>query len=347
MSLLSGISDFFGLDIGTSALRLVQLRGVGRVKTLQRYASMPIDTKLVSSDANADQQKLASTIASFISDAKVTTKNVAVGLPSSRVFTTVVDMDKLAPDELAKSIMLQVDSLIPTPLAESKIDWAMIGESPVAKDKVEILLSSVPNNFIEKRLDMLEAIGLNVIAFEPDSMAVSRSNVPADMREPVMVVDVGSLSTDLIITVDDIPHLTRGISTGTAAIVQSAAQNLNIDKQQAEQFVFKFGMSKEKLEGQIFNSIVNTVDLLVNDIDKSIKYFHTRYPNKKLDRIIVTGDASSLPEFPLYIANKFGVPVEIGNAWRNVSYPVDQQNELLAISNQFGVAAGLAERAIE
>ena len=58
----------------------------------------------------------------------------------------------------------------------------------------------------------------------------------------------------------------------------------------------------------------------------------------------MTGGASALPEFPLYIANKFGLNVEIGNAWRNVSFPANRQNELLAASNHFGVAAGLAER---
>lgn len=347
MGLISGISDFFGLDIGTSALRLVQLKGVGRVKTLQRYATMPLDARLSSSDSNADQQKLAGIIAQFINDSKVTTKNVAVGLPSNRVFTTVVDIDRLAPEELAKSIQLQADSLIPTPLSESKIDWAMLGDSPASTDKVEVLLSSVPNSFIEKRLDLLESIGLNVIAFEPDSMAVCRSNIPAEMREPCMVIDVGSVATDLIISVDGVPHLTRGISTGTAAIVQAAVQNLNIEPQQAEQFVFKFGLSKDKLEGQIYNAIISTVDLLVSDIEKSIKYFQVRYPNKKLERIIMTGGASALPEFPLYVANKFAVAVEIGNAWRNISYQAELQNELLSISNQFGVAAGLAERGAE
>jgi hypothetical protein len=51
-----------------------------------------------------------------------------------------------------------------------------------------------------------------------------------------------------------------------------------------------------------------------------------------------------IPEFPLYLANHFAINVEIGNAWRNISFNSDRQNELLAISNQFGVAAGLAER---
>lgn len=344
MGILSGVSDFFGLDIGTSALRLVQTKGNGRIKSLQRYAQVPIDFRLSTSDSNADQQKLKELISKFVEEAKITTRNVAVGLPSSRVFTTVVDIDRLSPGELAKSIQLQADSLIPTPINESKVDWAVIGDSPVGSGKVEVLLSSVSNGFIERRLDLLESIGLNVIAFEPDSMAVSRSNIPADFKAPVMLLDVGSNAADLVICIDGVPHLTRSISTGTNNIVQTAAQNLNIDIQQAEQFVFKFGLSKDKLEGQIFNAIIGTVDLLVGDIDKSIKYFQNRYINTKIDHIIMTGGASSLPEFPLYVANKFNIAVEIGNAWRNIAFPGDRQNELLSVSNQFGVAAGLSQR---
>lgn len=121
-------------------------------------------------------------------------------------------------------------------------------------------------------------------------------------------------------------------------------QNLNIDDKQAEQFVFKFGLSKEKLEGQIYQAIIGSIEMLTTEIEKSMKFVSARYPETKLDRIIVTGGASALPEFPLYLANKFGVNVEIGNAWRNISFPSSRQNELLAVSNHFAVAAGLAER---
>jgi type IV pilus assembly protein PilM len=342
--MLSGVSDFFGLDIGTSTLRIVQLRGTGRIKSLLRYAHMPVDEKLVASDSKVDQQHLATIIKDFVDKTKVTTNNVAVGLSSSRVFTTMVDIDKLSPAELASTIEYQADALIPTPLDESKIDWAMVGDSPKEPNKVEVLLSSVSNSFIETRLDLLESIGLNVVAFEPDSMAMARAIIPVDTTSPVMVLDIGAKSTDLVISFKDAPRLIRAISIGTEAIIQAAKQNLSIEKQQAEQFVYKFGLSKDKLEGQIYNAIINTVDILVTETDKSIKFFQARYPNLKLERIIVTGAASSLPEFPLYIANRFGIPVEIGNAWRNISVPADKQSELLGISNQFGVAAGLAER---
>lgn len=345
MSILSGVSDFFGLDIGTTAIRLVELRGTGPVKSLVRYASVPVDIKSSQSEAPADQQKLAEAIKSLLAEANVTTRNVAVGVPSQKVFTTVVDIDRLPPAELAKTIRFQADSLIPTPLSESKIDWAMIGDSPADKGKVEVLLSSVPNEFVEKRLDMLEGMGLNVIAFEPDNLALSRSMLATDASLPQMVVDIGSTSTDLVIVMNGAPRLTRAIPTGSDAIIKAAMQNLNIDASQAEQFVFKFGLSKDKLEGQIYQGIIGTVESLITEIDKSIKFFGTRYPGTKIDRIIVTGGASALPEFPLYIANKFGLSVEIGNSWRNVSFAADRQNELLAVSNHFGVAAGLAERA--
>lgn len=191
---------------------------------------------------------------------------------------------------------------------------------------------------------MLESIGLNVIAFEPDSLALARAIIPADATTPQMVVDMGMHSTDLVICMGGGPRLTRAIPTGTDSIIRAAVQNLNIDEKQAEQFVNKFGLGKDKLEGQIYNAIIGTVDILVSEIEKSIKFYMARYGGQPLDRIIVTGGASTLPEFPLFLANKFAVNVEIGNAWRNVSFPPDRQNELLAVSNHFGVAAGLAER---
>jgi Tfp pilus assembly PilM family ATPase len=189
-------------------------------------------------------------------------------------------------------------------LDESKIDWAMVGDSPKEPNKVEVLLSSVSNSFIETRLDLLESIGLNVVAFEPDSMAMARAIIPVDTTSPVMVLDIGAKSTDLVISFKDAPRLIRAISIGTEAIIQAAKQNLSIEKQQAEQFVYKFGLSKDKLEGQIYNAIINTVDILVTETDKSIKFFQARYPNLKLERIIVTGAASPLPLSNLLVLNR-------------------------------------------
>lgn len=344
MSILSGVNEFFGLDIGAKSIRVVQLRETGKQKELLRYAYVPVDPRLALSDVKADQAKLMKIVSDLVAQAKLTTKNVAVGIPSQRVFTTVADIERVPVDELSKAVHFQADAFIPTPVAESKIDWALLGDSPADKTKQEILLSSIPNVYIENRLDMLESVGLNVIAFEPNNLAMARALSSADSTLPQLVLDIGSQSTDLVVMMGGMPHLTRSIPTGVEAIVRSAMQNLNIDEKQATQFVFKFGMSKDKLEGQVYQAINATVDNLTSEIDKSIKYFQTRYTVAKIDRMILSGGASVIPELPLYLANKSGLNVEIGNAWRNVIFSRDRQNELLAISNQFATAVGLAER---
>lgn len=344
MSFLGGVSSFFGLDIGSTALRAVELKGAGNAKSLYKYAYMPIDSKLALSDSKNDQQHLTQAIAQLVNSAHFSTKNVAVGIPSNRVFTTVADVERLPAREMEKSIRYQADALIPTPLNESKIDWAILGDSPADKTKQEILLTSVPNEFVERRLDIVEAAGLNVIAFEPDNLALARALAVPDATAAYLILDVGYKSSDMVIMYGGVPRLTRSVPTGMEAVMRTAMQNLNVDEKQAEQFVMKFGLSREKLEGQVYQAIIGAVDILTGEIEKSIKFFQTRYANIGLDKIVVTGGGSVLPEFPLYLANKFVINVEIGNPWHSVQFSADRQNELLAIANQFSVAIGLATR---
>lgn len=339
-----GQNDFFGLDIGTTAMRAVQLRTTSGRKELSHYAQVGLAANVAAAATPADKQALTSAIAQLVKSAGITTKNVAANLPSNKVFTTVIDLDKLAPEDLAKTINYQAESFIPTPLASSKIDWKILGDTPGNPKKVEVLLSSIENKVADERLQVIEAAGLNVLALEPDSLALTRALVADNETQTMMVLDMDDLSTDLVITIAGIPRLVRTIQLGSATVVRAAAQNMAIADAQAQEYVFKFGLNKDGLEGRLYNAIIGTVDVLVGEIAKSIKFFQTRYGGVALSKIIVTGGASTLPLFPLYIANKLSINVEIGNSWRNVSYASARQDELLAVSNHFAVAAGLAER---
>jgi len=342
MSILSGISGFFSLDIGTSSIRLVELKGKGPIKNLVNYGFAPID------NATAPDTKsniiVTDTIKNLISKSKITTTNVAVGLPSQKVFTTVVEVDKLKPEEMTKSIKYQLASFIPTPIEDSKVDWSIIGDSPTNPAKVELLISSVLNSVTKERLDMLSSLGLNVIALEPDNLALTRALLDPKNTRPQMVFDFGNYNSDLVISVNNAAMLTRSINFGTEALIRSAMQDLNVKREQAQEVVFKFGLDKTKVQGQVYQALINPVSSLLSEIDKSIKFFDTKYPNTVIDKIVVTGAAAIIPEFPLFLANHTGINVEIGNAWRNVSFDVSRQNELLSVSNYFGVAVGLAER---
>ena len=88
---------------------------------------------------------------------------------------------------------------------------------------------------------------------------------------PQMIVDVGEIVATLLWW-PTAPRLTRSIPTGSNSIIKAAVQNLNIDEQQAKQFVSKFGLSKDRLEGQVFNRCYHNCRYLNGEIDKSIKF---------------------------------------------------------------------------
>ena len=345
MAFLSTSSDFFALDIGSSAARVVHLRGSGKNKSLVRYGEVLLDAKIAESDAESDQRKLAEIITKLITDTGITTNNAVIGIPSRSLFTKAIDLPNASHADLAKTIKYQADQHIPMSLDEAQLDWGVLGASPAEGDQVEVLLASVAKGYAEARLDMLESIGLNVIAVEPDALALTRSLTSATgIQGATMILDIGARATDLIIAMEGGPRLIRGIPTGGQTFIKAAKQNLNVDEKQAKQFVYKFGLNEAKLEGQVFKALEGSVGTLIGEVEKSIKFFNTRYPKVPIEKIVVSGGASTLPEFPLYLANKLGVKVEIGNAWQNVSYPNQMYNELIAISNHFAVAVGLAAR---
>ncbi len=346
MKLFSSVGEFFALDIGTTAVRVVQLKRSGEGWSLVKYGSAPVDIKVASSDAPDDQRRLGAAISSLISQAGITERNVVVGIPSSKMFATVVDLPSLPPQELASTIKYQAEQFIPMAIDEAKIDWAVLGKSLSDPQKNEVLLASVANKFSEARLDLVEGIGLNVIALEPDSVALVRALVPPTNQDAMMIIDFGDFTTDLVAVLGGSPRLIRSIPVGLQTLIKAATQNLNIDVNQAGQFIMKFGLHPDRLEGQILKSLDATLEQFIVEINKSIKFFQSRYPNVTLRYLMASGYTLSIPAFGEYIAGKTNIQTVAGNAWGNVQYSPNLRDNLMQIAPQFGVAVGLAERVL-
>jgi type IV pilus assembly protein PilM len=344
MKLFSSVGEFFALDIGTTAIRVVQLKQSGDSWNLVKYGSAPVDIKVASSDAPEDQKRLGDVITNLISQTGITERNVVVGVPSSKMFATVVDLPNLPQQELASTIKYQAEQFIPMSIDEAKIDWAVLGKSLRDPQKNEVLLASVANKFSEARLDLVESAGLNVVALEPDSLALVRALVPPTNQDAMMIVDFGDFSTDLVAVLGGSPRLIRSIPVGLQTLIKAATQNLNIDANQASQFIMKFGLHPDRLEGQILKSLDATLDQFVVEINKSVKFFQSRYPNVQPRYLMLSGYTLSIPAFGEYIAGKTGIQTVAGNAWGNVRYSPNLRDNLMQIAPQFGVAVGLAER---
>lgn len=344
-SIFNVVGDFFALDIGSSAIRVVQLRGSGPSRSLVKYGAAPIDVKVALSDAPVDQKKVSDLIVALVAEAGISTKNVAVGLPSSKTFATVVDLPKMTQQELKNTIKYQADQYIPMSADEAKIDSVIIGDSPTDPQKIEVLLASVSNKFSEQRMEMLESIGFDVVALEPDSIALARALAPADAASAQLIIDVGEYATDIVVTLAGAPRLVRSIPTGGQAFVRAAMQNLNIDENQARQLIYKFGIDETKLEGQIRRALTSTIDAITSEVQKSTDFFNRRYQNTPISGILTSGTAAILPGFHQHLSATFGnISVQAGSSWQHVNYSSGAHEQLMSVNHQFAVAVGLAER---
>lgn len=344
MKLFETVGDFFALDIGTTAVRALELKGGSGSWSLVRYGSAPVDMKVATSDSPEDRKRLGEAITSLLSQAGITTKNVVVGIPSSKTFVTIVDLPDMPHAELANTIKYQAEQYIPMSLEEVKIDWSPLGKSLRDDSKIEVLLASVANKFSEERLDLIEGLGLNVVAFEPDSIALVRSLVPAGSQGGALIMDIGDFSTDIVAVVDGMPRLVRTLPTGMQTLTKAVQQNLSIDQNQASQFILKFGLYPDRLEGQIYKALEGSLDQFVSEVNKTVKFFQTRYPNVPISQCILSGYAVSIPAFNEYMHSKTSLPMNVGNPWQHVHYGADQEQNLLQLAPKFAVVAGLAER---
>jgi type IV pilus assembly protein PilM len=344
MKIFNQTSDYFALDIGNTAVRVVQLSGDSSGWSLLHYGSVPVDIKISSSSSNDDQRRLGEVITTVIGQSGIRTRDVVVGIPSSKTFVTVVDMPDIKRDELAATIKYQAEQYIPMSTDEAKVDWALLGKSPNDQSKNEVLIAGVANEFSESRLDLVESLGLNVIAIEPDSIALARSLLPKGASDAKLIVEIGDFSTDIVVTYADAPRLIRSLPVGARTLVSAVSQNLNVQPDQAQQFVLKFGLDQSKLEGQVFRALETTLDQFTVEIIKSVKFFQTRYGGINIGSMIIGNYGASVPAFAEYLAAKAGLTAERGNPWRRVRVPLNDQAKLQPVADRFAVAVGLAQR---
>jgi type IV pilus assembly protein PilM len=345
MKLIKGMGDFFALDIGTNSVRVVQLSGGGGNWSLVHHAYVSVDSKITSSDSEESKRKLGEVIMTAVGQSGIKTKNVVIGLPSSKTFTTVIDVPNSSDAELKATMKYQIDQYIPMSLDDAKVDWAQLGPSLRAQNQQEILLSSVAKTYSEERLELVESLGLNVIAAEPDPIAMIRALTPQGNQGAIVVLDMGEMSTDIALVYGDAPRLIRTIPTGLSSLVKAAVQNLNVQDDQARQFILKFGLAPDRLEGQVLRALETTLDNFAAEIVKSVKFFETRYPNVPVAGALIAGFAAAVPQFDQYLSGKVGKSVQFGNPWQNVGMSSSDQQQLAPVAIEFSTAVGLAKRA--
>ena len=326
-------------------MRIVQLSGSRQHGwSLQHFAYVPVDERLTIDTSDLGKKRLGEAIMGAVSQAGIKTKNVAVGLPASKTFTSVVETDTLPEKELHKTFKYELDKYIPMPLSEAKADYILLGLSPSNPAKTEILVSSVGREYAESTMEMIERTGLNIIAMEPEPLAMARALSNPGAIDANMIVDFGEKSTDIVIVYKDQPRLVRSIPGGLQVLVRAVASSLNIREDQARQSILKFGLDQNQAGGQIFKVLSAHLENFASELTKSVRFFQTKYVGAKVGGIILSGYASMVPLFTEFIETKTSVSTMRGNPWQFVRTNASQQRSLAPVASEFAVAIGLSER---
>ena len=344
MKFSKGLGDFFGLDIGTNAVRVVQLGRSGSGWNLMHYGYAPVDSKISSSDSPEAKRRLGEVIMTAVGQSGIKTSNVAIGLPSSKTFSTIIDVPKVSDQELRATMKYQVEQYIPMSIDDAKVDWALLGDSLRTQNQYEVLLTSTAKSYAESKLEFVEGLGFNVIAEEPDPIAMVRSLTPSDNQDVKLILDMGEISTDLAVVYGTTPRLVRTVPTGLQSLVRSAVQNLSVQEDQARQFILKFGLAPDRLDGQVLRAIDMVLDNFASEIVKSITFFQTRYTSLQVSGILLSGFGAAIPQMDQYISSKAGLNAVIANPWQRVSMSQNDQQQLAPVASEFATVVGLAQR---
>lgn len=310
---------------------------------LQRFAYVPVSRQILQDGSDAGKRRLGETIVQAAEQAGIKTKNIALGLPSNKTFTTIVEVTTQDKKSIEKVIKYHIDQYIPMPVEDAKADFVILGPSPNDPAVTEVLLSCTSIKYAEERMEGVESFGFNLIAQEPEPIAMSRSLTPPGLNDARLIIDFGEDSTDLSM-VYGAPRLVRMLPGGLSVLVRTVANSLNVKESQARQFILKFGLAQDKLDGQVFKALDNTLENFASELTKSVRFFQTKYPNIQVGGIVLSGFAGVIPFMAEYIEAKTGIQTIQGNPWQMVKVTPQQQQALSQVAAEFAVAIGLAER---
>ena len=342
------MGDFFALDIGTNSIRMIQLSGnAEKGWTLDKFAYVPVDQKITKDDSETGKRKLGEIILGAREQAGIKTKNIAIGLPARKTYTAIIEVPNAPQRELTQTVKYEADQYVPMSVDEAKIDFAVLGISPNDAKKAEILLSSTDNAYAESVMESVEQLGLNVIAQEPEPIAMVRALAPVGVQDARMIIDLGETSTDLVVMYQGSPRLVRSIPGGLLSFVRTVENSLKVRDDQARQFILKFGLVQDKLEGKVFEALKSTLEGFAMEMTKSVRFFQNRYVGAQVGGIVLSGFSGIIPFMAEYIEMQTGVATTQGNPWQYVKVTPAQQQMLLPVASEFAVAIGLAERSNE
>lgn len=340
MGLFSKNKSYLGIDIGTSGIKIVELKKDGASVKLATYGF----SESAKGIEQTDTGKIAAAINKICAEAGTTSRSAVAALPTYSVFSSVINLGGIDKKEIPSAVNWEAKKVIPLPLEEMVLDWKRLDNNE--NSNIKVLLTSAPKTLIRKYVDIFKKAQINLLSLETETFALIRSLIGND-KSSIMIVEMGANTTDISIVDQSIPILNRSIDIGGFTITRAISGSLNIGMERAEQFKYDMGISAVNSQEDIIpKTIIESISVVTNEIKYSLSLFQSKN-NKKVEKIILSGGSALLVNFAGYLSKVLNMNVIIGNPWARVSYPVDLKLVLDEIGPRMSAAVGLAMRQME
>jgi len=338
-----------GLDIGTSSVKLVELKETGKGIQLSKAGIMPLPPEAIVERSIMDASTVVLTIKDLLSSQKVRKKDVAISLAGHAVIIKKVNMPKMTGKELEENILVEAERYIPFEMSEVNVDFSVLS-SPEEGDMMEVLLVAAKRDLIEDYSSVVREAGLNPVIVDVDVFALQNAfelNYPMEVGDMVVLCDIGASMMNLNIVKDGKSLFTRDISIGGNLYSEELQKEIGVNFEEAERM--KMGHLPEGVTPQMVERVMSRVSSTVAmEIAKSIDFFVATFPEERIARLYLTGGCAKIPSLKRAIEERLNISVEIFNPFNMIeSDPrIFSPDYLEEIAPFMSVGVGLAIRKV-
>lgn len=358
--------SIFGVDIGASSAKIVQLRASRGAAVLETYGEIalgPYGGQPIGKAVKLSAEKTAQALMDLMKEANVTATTGGISIPFSSSLISVLELPKVDKEALKRIVPIEARKYIPVPISEVTLDWFQIpeeegetsafdrvGDAPVRPNGQEVLLVAIHNNTVENLQTIAVDSGLTAEFYEIEIFSVVRSSLGHGLA-PVLVVDLGAATTKMYVVERGIVRLTHLITIGGQHMTEILARSLGWDFEKAERVKRERGLKNSNAYStdeneRIRTSLLSTLERVFGEVNRVLLSYGQRY-NKNVARVVLAGGGASLPGIAEEAKTSLHAEVEVADPFSRTEAPAFLGDVLREIGPGFAVSVGLVLRKLK
>ncbi len=343
--------ELIGLDIGSGAIKLVQLKKSGKGYRLEKFGVRVLDPDLIVDGTVMDAGRVVLEIQALLREQSVKIKNVALSMSGHSVIVKNVTFPLMAEEEMEASIQWEAEQYIPFDIQDVNIDFRILG--PVEAQggvpvQMEVLLVAVKKDKLAEYVGLATEAGLQPVVVDVDAFALENMlemNYEVNKNERVAILNIGASATTISVLKGGAFALMRDIPFGGNRYNEAIQRTFNVGYEDAER-AKRLEPTRQVDRAMVLNIIRDLNTEFATEVARAFDYLKTTSHIDQIDRIFVGGGASKIPNLFSHLEEKMAVPVSMIDPFHRVQIS-EKQFDLLFVREMAPLAAvgvGLAMR---